>query len=163
MKTKKLLYFLIIVFHLGLSDVFAQQLPTSSGGDITSSNGSIAYSVGQSFVAINSGTDGTLSEGVQQPYEISEVLSNENFLELISSISIYPNPTSEILTLKIENLNHLELQYQLYESTGKIVEENGIKGNSTSIEVSHLQAAIYFLKIMNSENGEFKTYKIIKN
>lgn len=163
MKTKKLLCFLIIVFHLGLSDVFSQQQPTTGGGDITGSNGSIAYSVGQPFVAINSGTSGSLSEGVQQPYEISEVLSTENFLELSSTISIYPNPTSEILTLKIEDLSNLKLQYQLYEFTGKIVQENEINGNNTSINVANLQSAIYFLKILNSENGEFKTYKIIKN
>lgn len=87
------------------------------------------------------GSNGSLSVG-----------SNE-----FESISIFPNPTNDILNItRAENAN-----IAIYDILGKeiLTKENisAVEG----IEVSHLQAGTYFLKI--ARNGETTTKKFIKN
>lgn len=162
MKTNPLLFFLTIVFYIGFSECNAQQLPTSSGGDLTGVNGTISYSVGQSFYITNTGSTGFSIDGVQQPYEISEVLSSEDFNELISEMLIYPNPTMDLLTLKMTNQTSADLKYQLIDINGKILRSNQNLLEINEINVSDLQSAIYFLQILN-QSKVIKSYKIIKN
>lgn len=162
MKTNPLLFFLTIVFYIGFSECNAQQLPTSSGGDLTGVNGTISYSVGQSFYITNTGSTGFSIDGVQQPYEISEVLSSEDFTELISEMLIYPNPTMDLLTLKMTNQTSADLKFQLIDINGKILRSNQNLLEFNEINVSDLQSAIYFLQILN-QSKVIKSYKIIKN
>ncbi|WP_264559263.1 T9SS type A sorting domain-containing protein [Flavobacterium sp. N2270] len=161
MKTKKLLSFLTIVFYLGMSNCYSQQSPTSSGGDLIGSNGSVAYSVGQIVYTTNTGSNGSVSQGVQQPYEISEVLASEDFSELINDLIVYPNPSTDVLTINMSNSNGLELDYAIIDVTGKVLKSKKNIENETSIVVSDLPSAIYFLQITN-KNKEVKTFKIIK-
>ncbi|AWM14594.1 T9SS type A sorting domain-containing protein [Flavobacterium sp. NRK F10] len=162
MKANKLLHFLTIVFYLGISNCFAQQSPTSSGGDLTGTTGSVSYSVGQIDYNTNSGSNGYTIEGVQQPYEISEVLATENFSELITNVSIYPNPSTDILTLKMTNSENLSLNFKLVDINGKVIKSDKIASDITEIAVSDLPSAVYFLQI-SDQNKEVKTYKIIKH
>jgi len=162
MKANKLLYFLTIVFYLGISNCFAQQSPTSSGGDLIGSTGSISYSIGQIDYNINSGSNGYTIEGVQQPYEISEVLATENFSEPITDVSIYPNPSTDILTLKMTNSENLNLNFKLIDINGKVIKSDKVASDITEITVSDLPSSIYFLQILN-QNKEVKNYKIIKH
>jgi hypothetical protein len=162
MKTNKLLTFLTIVSYLGISNCNAQESPTASGGDLTGSNGSVAYSVGQVVYTTNTGTNGSVAQGVQQPYEISEVLASENFSLLANSLLVYPNPSTDVLVLNMSNEDGLQLDYQIVDINGKIVKKDAITSNETNIAVAYLPASIYFLKVLN-ENTEVKTFKIIKN
>ncbi|MGV7106719.1 T9SS type A sorting domain-containing protein [Flavobacterium sp. U410] len=162
MKTSKFLHFLTIVFYLGISNCLAQQSPTSSGGDLTGTTGSISYSVGQIDYKTNNGSNGYVIEGVQQPYEISEVLAIENFSELITDVTIYPNPSTDVLMLKLINKEALDLNFKLMDVNGRLIKTDKISSEVTEISVLDLPSSIYFLQILN-QNKEVKNYKIIKH
>ncbi|MCB0409870.1 MAG: hypothetical protein KDD29_06595, partial [Flavobacteriales bacterium] len=53
------------------SIVFAQENTVSSGGDALGVGGSASYSVGQVVYTTHTGVNGSIAQGVQQPYEIS--------------------------------------------------------------------------------------------
>jgi hypothetical protein len=76
----------------------------ASGGDATGTSGTVAYSVGQVVYTSNTGSTGSVAQGVQQSYEIFMVGIKET--ELNISLSVFPNPTSDNLTLQISNYNH---------------------------------------------------------
>lgn len=160
-KTQKLTYLSIVCFATVLFNCVAQQSPTASGGDATGTNGSVSYSVGQIVYLTSSGSNGSISEGVQQPFEISEVLGSEDFSNLITDIKIYPNPSTDVLTLNLINQDNLELDYQIIDNNGKLLTSDKIIANETNIDVAALPSSIYYLKITNV-NKEVKTYKIIK-
>lgn len=162
MKTNKLLTFLTIVSYLGISNCNAQESSNTSGGDLTGSNGSVAYSIGQVVYTTNTGSNGSVSQGAQQPYEISVVLASEDFALLANSLLVYPNPSTDVLVLHMSNDDGLQVDYQIVDITGKIVKRDAITSNETNIAVDYLPASIYFLKVLN-ENTELKTFKIIKN
>ena len=76
----------------------AQESANSSGGDASGKGGSVAYSVGQVVYTTNTGSKGTVAQGVQEPYEISIVLGIDN-LTINLELTAYPNPTTSYLTL----------------------------------------------------------------
>ena len=156
-KKVKLSFFLL---GLGLT-AQAQQATTATGGDASGSGGAVAYSVGQIVYTPNTGTTGSVAQGVQQPYEISIVLGIEdNSINL--GLSAYPNPTTNYLTLNVGNFKLSTLNFQLYDISGKIIESRKIISNSETIGTENLPSATYFLKV-NNDNNEVKTFKIIKN
>ena len=78
---------------LGLGGLHAQESSTAAGGDATGIGGSSSYTVGQVVYTTNTGTNGSLAQGVHQPYEISTTLGiNETTINL--ELSLYPNPTT---------------------------------------------------------------------
>jgi hypothetical protein len=159
MKHKKLKLNLLLI-GLGLT-AQAQQASTATGGDASGSGGTVAYSVGQIIYANNTGTTGSVAQGLQQPYEISIVLGVEsNSINL--ELTAYPNPTSNYLTLNVGNSELSTLNFQLYGISGKLIESRKIIRSSEIIVIENLPSATYFLKVSNN-NKEVKTFKIIKN
>ena len=150
------------VFLLGLGlTAQAQQATTATGGDASGSGGAVAYSVGQIVYTTNTGTTGSVAQGVQQPYEISIVLGIEdNSINL--GLSAYPNPTTNYLTLNVGNFELSTLNFQLYDISGKLIESRKIISSAEIIAMENLPSANYFLKVTNN-NKEVKTFKIIKN
>ena len=139
----------------------AQESANSSGGDATGSGGTVAYSIGQVVYTTNTGTNGSVAEGVQQPYEISIVLGIDNHT-INLELTAYPNPTTNFLTLNVGNAELSTLNFQLYDILGKLIESRKIISSSETIAIENLPTATYFLKVTNN-NNEVKTFKIIKN
>jgi hypothetical protein len=158
MKTIILIMF-ITLFNLNVN---AQQAIDSSGGDATGINGKASYSIGQVVFTANSGTNGSVIQGVQQPYEISIVLGSEVVKGINLQLSVFPNPTSDFITLEVKDYDFQILNYQLYDITGKEFLNAETDKETTKIEIGNLPPAIYFLKIIDSKK-EIKTFKIIKN
>jgi hypothetical protein len=158
MKQKKTIT-CVASFLLGLGGLHAQESPTAAGGEATGTGGTVSYSVGQVVYTTNTGTNGSVAQGVQQPYEISTTLGiNETSINL--EMSIYPNPTTNYLTLKVEDNSNLS--YQLYDLQGKVIENKKVNANYTTITMEGLPTATYFLKVTNNKQA-VKTFKIIKN
>ena len=66
----KLIISLIILLGITISGIYAQEAIPTSGGDASSNKGSVSYSVGQIVYSSNTATNGTVTQGVQQAYEI---------------------------------------------------------------------------------------------
>ena len=139
----------------------AQESVNASGGDATGSGGTVAYSVGQVVYTTNTGSTGTVAQGVQHAYEIYSVGINET--ELNISLSAFPNPTTENLTLQISDYNNEKLTYQLFDMQGKELSNGQIVAQQTQINMNSLPTATYFVNVVNQENKKVQSFKIIKN
>ena len=150
------------VLLLGLAlTLQAQQATTATGGDASGSGGTVAYSVGQIVYTTVTGANGSIAQGVQQPYEISIVQGiEENSIQL--ELTAYPNPTTNYLTLHVGKAELSTLNFQLYDISGKLIESRKIISSTETIAMANLASATYFLKVTNN-NNEVKTFKIIKN
>lgn len=155
----------VLLLGIGLTGVHAQEAIPATGGNASGSGGSVSYSVGQVVYTTNTGTNGSVAQGVQQPYEISVVTGIEEAKGITMQCSAYPNPTTDFVKLKVDASTSLSIQsmsYQLYDISGKLLERKKLEGSETSIVMSNLVTATYFLKITDS-NKLVKTFKIIKN
>ncbi len=162
MKSKKIILSIVILIGLSLAGLQAQESIPITGGNATGSGGSVSYTIGQTFYTTNTGTNGSVAEGVQQPFEISVVIGIEEANGIKLSVSVYPNPATELLQLKVESEKLKGLSFQLYDMQGKLLQSEKVTDNLTSIDMSKLIPATYFLKI-TSNNKEVKTFQIVKN
>lgn len=158
MKLKKTITSVVFLL-IGLGGLHAQESPTATGGEATGTGGTASYSVGQVVYNTNMGTNGSVAQGVQQPYEISTT-AGINEVSINLEMSVYPNPTTNFLTLKTdENSN---LSYQLYDFQGKLIENKKVNSNATNISLEGQPTATYFLNVVK-DNQVVKTFKVIKN
>ena len=163
MRHKRLKLSAVLLLGLGLTGLQAQTSVNATGTNASGSGGSASYSVGQLAYTTNTGTNGSVAQGVQQAFEISVVTGLEEAKGINLSVSAYPNPTTDYLELKVENLQLSELSYKLYDISGKVYQNKEIGNSITKIEMQNLPQGIYFIKVIDTKNKEFKTFKIIKN
>lgn len=145
---------------LGLGGLHAQESPTATGGDATGTGGTVAYSIGQIVYTTNTNASGTVSQGVQQAYEIFTLGIKET--EMNISLSIFPNPTADNLTLQIRDYNNENLSYQLFDMQGKLLSNGQVTAQQTQINTASLSSATYFINVVNQENKKIQSFKIIK-
>jgi hypothetical protein len=83
--------------------------------------------------------------------------SNVNDLMLLG-LEVYPNPVEDMLTLK--NTSAKPMTVGIYNIAGELILEQSINLLVTSIDVNHLDAGVYLLKVVS--NGNESSMRIIK-
>jgi Secretion system C-terminal sorting domain len=161
MKYKRSLFVLSLLI-LSLNAIHAQQTVLPSGSNSSGSGGSVSYSIGQVNYNINTSSNGSVAEGVQQPYEISVISAIKEYNKITLQCLAFPNPTKDILYLVIENYETNNLSYQLIDINGQLIKNNKIEAMNTSISMQDLVSSTYILKVMQGAI-EINTFKIIKN
>lgn len=162
MHHKRLKLCVVLLLGFGLIGIQAQESINTIGGNAFGSGGSVSYSIGQVVYTSNTGINGSVAQGIQQPYEISVVTTIEEANSMTLSVTAYPNPTTDYITLRIDEFDISNLSYHLYDMSGKLLQKEKITSNQISIIMSNLVPANYFVKVIQG-NKELKTFKIIKN
>lgn len=161
MRHKRLKLSAVILLGLGLTGLQAQESVNATGGNASGSGGSATYSVGQVVYTTHTGTNGSVAQGVQQPFEISVETGFEEIKGINLIVSAYPNPVTDNLILTVDSFELSTLNFQLYDMNGKLLQSEKITGNQTSIGMGNLVPAIYFVKVIQN-NKEVKVFKIVK-
>lgn len=139
--------------------IYSQQTIPASGGEATGS-GTVSYSVGQLVNNMNIGSNGTVTQGVQQKIEFV-VLSNPELIALTLKAATYPNPTTDYIVLALTNVTLTNLSYTMFDLQGCLVTKGKVQQEATQIAMKNLATGVYILKV-NQNNSELKTFKIIK-
>jgi len=107
--------------------------------------------------------DSSLNWSVPVTYGFDVILAVED-LPGLASVLIYPSPTVNQLSIKAEMNTSLNLQVEILNQAGQVinVDPNGLSSANSllSLDVSKLAAGIYFVKLSNSEG--FTTHKFVK-
>lgn len=156
----KLVKILKIFFFLAAFQINAQEALVSSGANATGSNGNVSYTIGQVIYTTNFSATGSISQGVQQAYEVQTVMGVDNF-DINLQFVVYPNPTADWLAIDIKNYNYETLHYQLFDLNGRLVLSDKIVSDNTILKMQELSTSMYLLKVLRN-NKEVKTFKIFK-
>lgn len=140
--------------------IHAQKALLATGSNATGSNGTASYSIGQ-IDYTNKGTSNQMMEGVQQAYEITTLSTTETAGSEKKDILLYPNPFKDFIFLDFTTNDYRNSDYQLFDSSGKIVKEGKIRESKSELNFSDLPSAMYIIRI-NQNGKNLKTFKIIK-
>jgi hypothetical protein len=81
-------------------------------------------------------------------------ITNNEDPAVISSIEIMPNPTSEILNIKINSLQKLNTQIELIDLKGRVLSKETVileqGNNSKSLRINQLSYGTYFVRVLNT-------------
>lgn len=137
---------------------FSQSSVVSAGGEATG-DGSVSFSVGQTAYMTAANENGSLSQGVQQAYVITE----ETGIEITQiQLRAFPNPTNDVLNLTIDGGDFKKMTYALYNNTSKLMTKGSINGSETQISMGAYKAGVYFLEV-KADGKAVKRFKVVKN
>lgn len=136
----------------------AQSNTVSAGNNFSSLNGSVSFTVGQIFYEHPTNGSTTITQGVQQPYEIETTSVGE--LASKYEFKVFPNPMNNELNIFC-NVNDISVfSIQITDMNGKTVyETNSLMSNK--IDVSFFLPGSYFLTFKTNSESIAK-YKLIK-
>jgi len=159
---KIILKFLILLLLSGFSmtELFAQQYILSAGNQASGDGGTATWSVGLMTFSECSGISGTLSEGIQQPFEIF-ILVGSRDCDPGPECTVFPNPSTGNVTLKFNDLDLTNLSMGIYDAKGKQIQKGLVDSEKVDITMDDLVPATYYLVILKKEQP-VKTFKIIK-
>lgn len=154
--------FTLFVILMGITATFAQSAIVPVGGDAQSNNGSVSYTVGQIAIQTNGSESVSVAEGVQQPYEIM-IVGTDDFPQIVLNAKIYPNPTENIAQLE---LNGFEIPVDgfraiLFDGNGKMLQSLVVTDDVTPFEIGHYATGTYYLELRDGKRV-LKTFKVIR-
>jgi hypothetical protein len=155
---KKSIFLASILFVIQLAQS-QEAIPVSAGAAV-GSGGTANYTVGQVFYTTHTTTAGSVSQGVQHPFEF-QTLSNAALTTVNLTAVTYPNPTKDFIILKITDTALNNLRYTLFDVNGKSIASGSITESSTQVQLKHLAIGAYVLKV-SQKNKALKTFKILK-
>lgn len=138
----------------------AQVSSNTSGGDAKGSEGSVSYSIGQLLYTSNTSSSGTVNHGVQQVFEIASVGVNETNLNI--SCLVFPNPTTQTLTLQVSEYEQTTLKFSLIDIQGKLLNSGQIVAHQTHIDISTLPSGSFIIRVVNPEDKLVHSFTITK-
>jgi hypothetical protein len=141
----------------------AQESFVSAGGDQLSGDGSsISYSLGQLCTDFAVSAEVSVSEGVHQPFEISQLVGvNENKEKIACALS--SNPVLNNVVLQFEDeISADTYRYTLFNERGQMIDYKKITDQKTLIPMEDQAAGMFLLRV-EDQGKKTITFKIIKN
>ena len=157
---KKLLLILLCLPLLTLAQSSPNLLRStiSNSGSSTQTNNKyiVQQSVGQiSPIGLKETSEHTVRQGFIQPAQLKRMLAASNSADLL--ISIYPNPTTDKITISFNELATGKVNLSIYDQMGKLVMQENKEGQAElSYSLANLAAGNYFVKV-NTANKEYVT------
>ena len=151
---------LLIFTLLSSASLFGQQNTVASGGDASGSGGSVSYSIGQIDYITESGSGGSATQGVQQPYEIFVGFDD---LSIDLQANLFPNPAALSVKLQFGKWTDFDSpRYEMTDDRGRVLLSSDIVSSETSISLADLPNAPYFVRLIANETL-VKSFKLVKN
>jgi PKD repeat protein len=83
--------------------------------------------------------------------------------ELVKSLTAYPNPFNDQLTIELElTANASNISYEVYDALGKVVLKNKISDSKTNLNTGTLTNGFYFLSVKDENGNTLRSMKIVK-
>jgi hypothetical protein len=162
---KHLLFMALILgtFSFCRSQSLSPAVISSAGGVAETNSIILEWTLGESSVKTNSGTDNLYTEGFHQPLNVELATVNEN-LNLNYTVTVAPNPVKSILSISIQSVEEENIYITLTDVNGKAIAatQSVFKNDSKDVDMSLFEAGIYILHINNAKGDLIKTYKISK-
>lgn len=148
---------LFFSFIWAVSAINAQEVISSQGESYSGPNAKVDFTIGEVVIATVSDGTTTLTQGFHQTnWKFSGVKDFSPEME----ITVFPNPASDLL--QIQTAEFKEVHYELYDEAGRLVAQNELLEETTSVQVAELATGQYSL-VLSKNQQPLKIFKLIKS
>ncbi|MDG1159169.1 MAG: T9SS type A sorting domain-containing protein [Flavobacteriales bacterium] len=155
-------FFTLTLTCLVSLNLTGQTSVNTCGGDGTGNGGSVAFSVGQVFFQIIEDQQISLSEGVQQAFEISIIDGIEEEKPFSFAISAFPNPIMDVLHIELKDEFSGTVMFQVHDAIGNLIQEGEASSSKFTIQTTNWSGGAYYLHVYNIGSLQSSTLKIVK-
>lgn len=160
MKTTCVKWTLSIAMMVISTILSSGQVIPASGGDASGSSGSLSFTVGQLVYRQYDDSEGSILQGIQQPFEIYVLTRSEGIIA--QAIKVFPNPTSNTLHLKFPGFSFGNHFLSVYDFTGNLLMSEAISASEILIQMSNFPSGAYLLVVYDKQSV-VKTFRILRN
>ena len=138
-----------VLVGTGWSNVFTFTVPTSAVSSAVRMRVRISYSTDGAIVPCGLSTYGEVED-----YTVNITTSGASLLENdLSAITIYPNPSSDILNIDLSSANEEIQSISLVDITGKLIQTIDVHENALlKLNLSSFASGLYYIKISSATN-----------
>jgi hypothetical protein len=157
---RNVLIFIMILFGLSVgAQQIKQQVISSAGGYNVSGGMSISWTLGETIIPTFQNGNLIITHGFQQQLIITTVEDN---IEPLVTVTIYPNPSSDMINIQFVKPVDGEIRIFLLDSQGRLVKTDRIEETETNkkIDMQDLAAGIYYLRM--TKGNRVNVYKVVK-
>ncbi len=158
MKGITILLSAMFISGISYSQSTTPEVISSAGDHFENSNLSISWTIGEPIIETQSAGTATITQGFHQG--LYTIISVEEQIEQ-PIVNIYPNPTTDFVNVEIKGQDAENFQIQLYDELGKVL-VNKKYTDIQQINLSQYAKATYFLKVVDTKNETYNSYKILK-
>lgn len=148
-------YLIFILFVVSSIKNNAQSSTVTAGLDIITSFGSVCASIGNVVYKSNDKFY-HISDGVEHAFIINQIAGISTI-----KVSIFPNPTTDLVYFKVENLNYKNLNYKVFDIFGNLLKEGNLINIQSYISIGSLPQNNFVVKLYRG-NTESQSFKILK-
>lgn len=152
---KNLVSCLLLGILLHSSVVFGQELNViaTSGNHLEGGGYSVSWTLGEVIIPTLNFPENDVTQGFHQPnVHVLSISTTEDQTE----ISVYPNPTSDLLNVTTSE----ECFVELLDTQGKLIEIYNLNALTSSIDVSMYERGTYLL-VFHKNGATIKQLKIV--
>ena len=158
----------MLICSCQLQAQFRATQPTISSSSHSYSSATIRldYTIGElAAVSTLVSPDFIFTQGLHQPDKFSVGINDWN--KTLYNQFVYPNPFVDQLKLELESGEHMQLQFQIIDETGRLIRQFGkqtvIAGkNQFAFDLGELAAGAYFLRIYSTDGLFWSTIPLVK-
>ena len=153
---------MLIAISVGAQQVKQEVIASAGGYNVASGNTiSISWTLGETIVPTFTSKDGSIviSHGFQQMLVVTAV--EEHILNPVT-VSIFPNPASEVVNIKFETPTDGAITLFLLNSTGNLLKTEQIQPATINkdINLQDLPSGVYYLRLLKGK--QVNVYKVVK-
>jgi hypothetical protein len=150
---------LALFFVISLSAQVKQEVIASAGGYSVATGVSLSWTLGETIIPTFTNGGFTLTHGFQQQLIITAI--EENLADVVK-VTIYPNPASDVINIKLESPLDGEVKIYLIDSQGKMLKTDFMEETMLEKEINlqDIPAGIYYLKMIKGKLSN--VYKVVK-
>ncbi len=137
------------------------QVIASAGTHYSAGNAQLSWTVGEPIITTVSNGSNTITQGFHQT--LLNVTSVEEQSIAGVNVTVFPNPTSDVLNINLTN-NLKDLQLDLFDMSGKLLQARKIGAAESNLQISmnEYARANYLLRVYSVDGGVNYTYKVQK-
>ncbi len=159
----------IVFFLMGMvsyAQTIVPQSINSGGTKMSQTNGSVSFVIGDLAILTFTDSNGnTLGSGFTNSATGSTIVTSVNIPNKdILNVCVYPNPTTDLLTIDVVATRLLHLIVEITDLRGKTIGSSKYAGlsNKIGINTAGYAAGTYLLLLKNESGQLLGNYKIIK-
>ena len=161
MKRLLIILFLTASFYIANAQSISQSVIASTGGNITSNNGSLSWTMGEMLTSTLISNDWILTQGFHQ----SNLSISSGIKSGLSDhkLSLYPNPAKDYINVSVNSRKNSKYKYELIDVSGRILLNKEEYSNLFKISLQGFSPSLYYLRFLDEKGKFLGSYKIVKH
>lgn len=94
-------------------------------------------------------------------YDVAGVIGVNDHIAPVDMISVSPNPSNDIVNIRIKRENNEPMQIRIVDMLGKVVSSSNNVAMNNYYNIAGYEAGVYFVQV--THNGKMYTTKLVKN